>query len=79
MKIVDCYKCLLTDDYKCENARNEVHNSKKSVGKNVAIILRNHIVGMVPMRMYEPNEVINMSDIRIGIANITIKDFTQHT
>ena len=42
--------------------------SKKSVGQNVAIILGNQSAGMVPMKLYEPNETINMLGIRIETA-----------
>ena len=53
--------------------------SKKSVGKNVAIVLRNQCAGLVPMRLYEPNDVINMIGIRIETAkNRYQRFFTAH-
>ena len=42
--------------------------AKKSTGQNVAIILRGSAAGIVPMKLYEPNEIINMLGVRLEIA-----------
>ena len=49
--------------------------SKKSVGQNVAIILRGAAAGLVPMKLYEPNETINMIGIRLEVAKNNFKRF----
>ena len=70
MNIVDCDICLLTETM-TTNVRMQgmkCITAQKSVGQNVAIILRNQLIGVVPMRLYEPNEVINMLGIRLEIA-----------
>ena len=70
MQTVDCEVCLLT-----ETMTNNVKvkgmkciTAKKSVGQNVAIILRGKVAGIVPMKLYEPNETMNMLGIRLEVA-----------
>ena len=62
MQIVNCDVCLLTetmttnvriDGAKCITA-------KKSVGQNVAIILRGAAAGLIPMKLYEPNKTMGI-------------------
>ena len=67
MKTVDCDVCLLTETMTVNVKMDGMKciTSKKSVGQNVAIVLRNQCAGLVPMRLYEPNDVINMIGIRI--------------
>ena len=53
--------------------------AKKSIGQNVAIILRGKLSGVVPMKLYEPNDTINMLGIRIEVAkNNFQRFFTAH-
>ena len=70
VQTLNCDVCLLAetmtvnvkiDGMKCIT-------SKKSVGQNVAIILRGAAAGLVPMKLYEPNETINMIGIRLEVA-----------
>ena len=72
-----CDICLLTETMtvnvklkgmKCITA-------KKSVGQNVAIVLRGSVAGVVPMKLYEPNEVVNMLGVRLEIAKNNFKRF----
>ena len=67
IQTVECDVCLLAetmttnvklDGMKCIPA-------KKSVGQNVAILLRGIVAGIVPMKVYEPNETLNMMGIRL--------------
>ena len=41
----------------------------------MAIILRGSVAGIVPMKLYEPNETINMLGIRLEIAKNNYKRF----
>ena len=78
---VNCDVCLLAetmtinvkiDGMKCVT-------SKKSVRQNVAIILRGAVAGVVPMKLYEPNETINMIGIRLEVAkNNYTRFYTAH-
>ena len=78
---LECDVLLLTETmttnvrmagYKCITA-------KKSVGQDVAIILRGKLSGVVPMRLYEPNDTINMLGIRIEVAKNNFQRFyTSH-
>ena len=70
MEAVDCDICLLTetmtpnvkiDGLKCITAA-------KSIGQNVAIILRKKMIGIPVVKLYEPNETVNMMGIRIETA-----------
>ena len=77
MQIVDCDFCLLTEtmttNVKIEGLK--CITAKKSVGQNVAIILRGAAAGLVPMKLYEPNETINMLGIRLEVAKNNYRRF----
>ena len=80
-KTVDCDICLLTETMTVNVKMDGMKciTSKKSVGQNVAIVLRNQCAGLVPMRLYELNDVINMIGIRIETAkNRYQRFFTAH-
>ena len=70
MRVVDCDVCLLTETMTTNIKINGAKciTPKKSVGQNVAIILRGSAAGLVPMKLYEPNETVNMMGIRLEIA-----------
>ena len=77
IQTVDCHVCLLAetmttnvklDGMKCITAA-------KSVGQNVAILLRGIVAGIVPMKLYEPNETLNMLGIRLEVAKNNFKRF----
>ena len=77
VQTVDCGICLLTETMTNNVKLNGMKciTSKKSVGQNVAIILRGSVAGIVPMKLYEPNETINMLGIRLEIAKNNYKRF----
>ena len=70
MQTMGCDICLLaetmTTNIKIDGAK--CITPKKSVGQNVAIILRGAAAGIVPMKLYEPNETINMMGVRLEVA-----------
>ena len=70
MQTIECDLCLLTEtmttNVKLEGMK--CIPSKKSVGQNVAMILRGRLAGLVPMKLYEPNETMNMLGIRLEVA-----------
>ena len=77
IQTTNCEVCLLAetmtknvklDGMKCITA-------KKSVGQNVAIILRGRLAGTVPMKLYEPNETLNMLGIRMQVAKNNFQRF----
>ena len=77
MQTVDCDICLLaetmTRNIKVDGAK--CVTPKKSVGQNVAIILRGAAAGLVPMKLYEPNETINMMGVRLEVAKNNYRRF----
>ena len=70
MQRVNCDVCLLTEtmttNVKIDGAK--CLTAKKSVGQNVAILLRGTAAGLIPMKLYEPNETINMMGVRLEVA-----------
>ena len=50
----------------------------KSVGQNVGILLRNKIATKKVIKIYEPNETINMIGIRFEIINNNMRIYTAH-
>ena len=51
---------------------------KESIGQNVAIILSGKICSTNKMKLYEPNETINMLGVRIEVGNTGIRLYTAH-
>ena len=73
----NCDICLLTETMTVNVKLSGMKciTSKKSVGQNVAIILRGQMAGNVPMKLYDPNEVINMLGIRLEVAKNNYQRF----
>ena len=51
---------------------------KESVGQNVAIILSPKLSSYNKMKLYEPNDTINMIGIRVEIRNVGVRLYTAH-
>ena len=73
----NCDVCLLTETM---TTNVKLHGMKcitpkKTVGQNVAIILRNQSAGLVPMILYEPYDTINMMGVRLELAKNNFKRF----
>ena len=72
--------CLLTETLsnkiKIEEGKSVC--SKTSVGQNVCILLRNELMSAKIIKIYEPNENINMLGIRIELLNNHIRVYTAH-
>ncbi len=51
---------------------------KESVGQNVAIILAGRMCSLNKMKLYEPNDTINMIGVRIEVRNSGIRLYTAH-
>ena len=77
MQRVDCDIALLAETMTLNVKVNGMRciKAKKSIGQNVAIILRKSAVGMRPMKLYEPNDVVNMLGVRLEIAKNNPKRF----
>ena len=71
MDELDCDICLLaetlTRTIKMKGCRCITPN--KSVGQNVCIIVRNKLVDKDIIKMYEPNDAVNMIGIRIELLD----------
>ena len=52
--------------------------ANKSIGQNVCVIVRNKIVDNEIIKLYEPNETINLIGIRIELMNSCLRVFTAH-
>ena len=50
----------------------------KSTGQNVAIILANKACSYKKMKLYEPNETINMIGVRLEVRDFGIRLYTAH-
>ena len=50
----------------------------KSVGQNVAIALRKKLRTQAAVKIYEPNETVNMLGVRFEIKNNCMRFFTAH-
>ena len=53
-------------------------NPKTSVGQNVSIVLRGKCISNRKMKLFEPNESINMLGIRIEINGVGLRIYTAH-
>ena len=51
---------------------------KNSVGQNVGIILSGKVCSAEKMRLYEPNDVVNMLGIRLQVGKVGIRIYTAH-
>ena len=52
--------------------------ANKSIGQNVAIIKRNKMKNIKTIKIYEPNETVNMMGIKLQILNNNIRLYTAH-
>ena len=77
MQRANCDICLLTETMTVNVKLNGMKciTAKKSIGQDVAIVLRGSAAGIVPMKLYEPNEAVNMLGIRLEIAKNNFKRF----
>ena len=78
---IDCDVCMLvetmTTRVKIEGGRSICPN--KSVGQNVAIVLGSRLSGCPTMKLFDPNDDINMLGIRIEVAkNNCLRLYTAH-
>ena len=80
MEELQCDVCLLaetmTRNIKIKECR--CFTSNKSIGQNVCIIVRNSLADRHIIKMYEPNELINMIGIRIELMNTGVRIYTAH-
>lgn len=53
-------------------------NPKVSVGQNVSIILAGKCCNVRKMKLYEPNDTINMLGVRLEVKNSAIRMYTAH-
>ena len=53
-------------------------NPKVSVGQNVSIILAGRCCNKKKMKLYEPNDVINMMGLRLEVNNTGLRLYTAH-
>ena len=53
-------------------------NPYVSVGQNVSIIFSGRWCGSKKMRLYEPNESVNMMGVRVQLNNIGVRLYTAH-
>ena len=51
---------------------------KDSVGQNVGVILSGKVTGYEKMKLYEPNDVINMIGVRIEVRGVGVRFYTAH-
>ena len=74
---MNCDICMLTETMTLNVKFSGMRciTAKKSTGQNVAIILRGCVAGIEPMKLYEPNETVNMLGIRLEIAKNNHKRF----
>lgn len=72
--------CLLaetmTANFNLEGCK--VITPHKSVGQNVAIVLRNKLRCQPVVKIYEPNETINMIGVRFEMKNNNLRFYTAH-
>ncbi len=78
--VLDPDICLLTETMvvrtKLEGTK--PINPVKSVGQNVAILLRKKLVNHRVVKIYEPNDTANMMGIRLEMKNNGLRVFTAH-
>ena len=51
---------------------------KESVGQNVNVILSGKVTSYERMKLYDPNDVINMIGVRIEVRGIGVRFYTAH-
>ena len=51
---------------------------KKSVGQNVAVLLCGKVCAPNKMKLYEPNEVVNMIGVRVELYGFGLRFYTAH-
>ena len=78
---LDCDVCLLaetmTTNVKIEGMK--CITSKESIGQNVAMILRGKVNGLPALKLYEPNDTVDMMGIRLELAKNNYKRiYTAH-
>ena len=81
METVECDVCLLaetmTTNVKIEGMK--CITPKESVGQNVAMVLRGKVNGLPSLKLYEPNETVDMMGIRLELAKNNFKRiYTAH-
>lgn len=80
MEELECDICLLaetlTKTVNIENCR--CFTPIKSIGQNVCILMRNKLLHNKAIKLYEPNEIINLMGIRIEMLNCGVRVFTAH-
>ena len=80
MDEVDCDICLLaetmTRNVKLKGCRCITPN--KSIGQNVCIIVRNKLVDNDIIKMYEPNDDVNLIGIRVELLGTGVRLYTAH-
>ena len=67
MEELDCDICLLAETMTKTVELNGCRciNPSKSIGQNVNIIIRNTVIDNDIIKLYEPNELVNLMGIRI--------------
>ena len=53
-------------------------NPVKSVGQNVAILLRKKLVSLKVVKIYEPSDTINMIGVRFELKHNGVRFYTAH-
>ena len=80
MEVCDPDICLLTEtmtaNFKLEGCK--VVSPHKSVGQNVAVVLRKKFMNQPVVKIYEPNDTINMLGVRFVINNNNLRFYTAH-
>ena len=80
MEDMDVDVCLLaetmTRSVKVSGCR--CFTANKSVGQNFCVIVRNKLIDNEIIKLYEPNDTINLIGIRIALMNSGIRLFTAH-
>ena len=80
MEELGCDVCLLaetmTRTIKIKDCR--CFTANKSIGQNVCVIVRNKLIDKKIIKMFEPNELVNMLGIRIELLNTGIRLYTAH-
>ena len=80
MDELDIDICLLaetmTNSVKIAGCR--CFTANKSIGQNVCIIIRNRLIDNDIIKLFEPNETINLIGIRLEMMNSCIRIYTAH-
>ena len=80
MEELECDICLLAETMtkNVELSGCRCINPIKSIGQNVCIILRNKLLNNEIIKLYEPNEVVNLMGIRVELMNSCLRLYTAH-